>query len=344
MEALLDGEAANGRNDGIALRLEALEIAVGVMDSASGAWTCENLTDDDALDMNPKVRVAADGSAVVAWVRNVDGEFFGSIEKPSSIMVATYRNGMWSLPMVVAENVGMIYSFDVVYDGNTVSIVYAKDGDGDIMTAEPREVWGVAVSNGMVGPASRLSAEGRDALRPFVWYDAKGILRTIWLEDDNLVASSQFGAAVTVDSACDIPPDFSLLPMADGGIMLVWRRLAENEAGSETVCAAYDPVVGRIGEPFILFHSKSEMERGVSGIVGGDGILRMAYESVSVTTNTDGVAENGAVNLKTFWCCGGTDVGFGSDAFSFGGNIVPGETTDVLVKVANFGAEAAGGG
>ena len=30
MEALLDGEAANGRNDGIALRLEALEIAVGV--------------------------------------------------------------------------------------------------------------------------------------------------------------------------------------------------------------------------------------------------------------------------------------------------------------------------
>lgn len=320
-----------------------LEIAVGVMDSASGAWTCENLTDDDALDMNPKVRVAADGSAVVAWVRNVSGEFLGSIEKPSSIMIATYRNGAWSSPVIVAENVGMVYSFDVAYDGNTASIVYAKDGDGDIMTADPREVWGVAVSAGMVAQASRLSSESNDSLRPFAWYDSEGSLRFIWLEDENLVAGSKFGAVEMVASDCDIPPDFSFLPMANGSAMLVWQRLADTEAGSETVCAAYDPVVGRIGEPFVLFHSRSSKERGVTGVVGGDDALRMAYESVSVTTNASGVVENGAVELKTFWCCRGADVGFGADAFSIDGDIVAGETTDVLVKVTNFGADVAEG-
>ena len=320
-----------------------LEIAVGVMDSTSGAWTCENLTDDEALDMNPKVMVASDGSAVVAWVRNVSGEFLGSIEKPSSIMIATYRNGAWSLPMSVVENVGMIYSFDVAYDGDTVSIVYAKDGDGDIMTADPREVWGVDVSAGTVAPASRLSTEGKDSLRPFAWYDSEGSLRFIWLEDENLVAGSKFGVVDMVASDCDIPPDFSFLRMANGGAMLVWRRLADTETGAETVCAAYDPVAGRIGEPFVLFHSRSAMERGVSGVVGGDGALRIAYESVSATTNANGEVENGAVELKTLWCCSGADVGFGADAFSIDGDIVAGETTDVLVKVTNFGADSAEG-
>ena len=47
-----------------------MEIAVGIIDAATGAWDCGNLTCDAALDVAPKVKVAADGSAVVAWVRN----------------------------------------------------------------------------------------------------------------------------------------------------------------------------------------------------------------------------------------------------------------------------------
>ena len=316
-----------------------MEIAVGVRDPATGSWSCRNLTADAVLDMLPKVKAAGDGSAVVVWVRNAAGEFIGSAQKPSSLMLATYRNGSWSAPVTVAADVGLLYSFDVAYDGATASVVYAKDGDGDTTTDEGREVYGVAVSNGAAAGAVRLSTVGTDAARPFVWHDAQGTLRTLWLEDEALVSGSQFGAGSVVSADCDISPDFSLLPGADGGVVLVWRRLAKSEAGTETVCASYDPASGSVGGASVLIHSDSAQERAFAGAVGADGALRLAYESVAVTTNSAGVAEFGAVELKTLYGEAGVDLGV--SAVSFGDDAEVGSTVDVRVTVANGGATAA---
>ena len=320
-----------------------MEVAVGVKNAETGIWSCRNLTEDTALDMTPKVMVAPDGSAVVAWVRNASGEFIGSSEKPSSIMLATYRGGSWSAPFVVAADVGLVYSFDIAHDGSTTSILYAKDGDGDPATSEAREVWGVSVMNGVVGNATRLSSAGTDATRPFAWYDANGVLRTLWLEGENLVSGIGFGPAHVILEGCDITPDFSFVPRADGGAMLVWKRLAASESGAETVCATYDPLAEVIGDASLLFRSDSAQERSITGAVGSDGALRMAYESVSVTTNSAGAAEYGAVELKTFRRESGMDVGFADDSFCFEGEVIAGETTNILVKVTNFGTEAANG-
>ena len=46
---------------------DAMEIAVGVRNAATGAWSYHNLTSDSVLDFAPVVRAGTNGTALVAW-------------------------------------------------------------------------------------------------------------------------------------------------------------------------------------------------------------------------------------------------------------------------------------
>jgi len=54
------------------------EIAAGIRNASTGAWTCKNLTSDGAFDFSPVVRAAANGKALVAWLRNASGKMTSS--------------------------------------------------------------------------------------------------------------------------------------------------------------------------------------------------------------------------------------------------------------------------
>ena len=196
-----------------------LELAVGVRGGGSGAWACTNLTDDAALDMNPVVRTAADGSAAVAWMRNPSGEFFASADKPAEVMLATYRNGAWAVPVKVAD-AGALVALDLAWDGTSAEIVWSKDGDGNAATEGDREIWGATVAGGTVGAAARLSDAGADSTRPHVWFAGDGTVRKVWLADGVLAAEG--GTRIAGADALDLVEDFALLPRPDGGASLAW--------------------------------------------------------------------------------------------------------------------------
>ena len=316
----------------------AMEIAVGVRDVATGAWVCRNLTDNTVLDINPVLRAAPDGSAAVAWVSNGAGLFIGSAEKPSAVMLSTFRGGTWSEPVKVAD-VGMLLSLDLAWNGTVAEVVWSKDGDDNLETSGDRETWGAAVTGGTVGAVARISEAGVDAACPHVWYDAGGFLRKVWLADGVLVADD--GKAIAGADALGLAEDFVFLPRPGGGVSLVWWQLGKDGVGGKLVAATYDTAAGKVGETVAIGSSSATQERAVTGAVGADGALRLAYESVAVATNATGGAELGAVVLRTERREAGIDIGV--SAVSFGGDVEVGGLTDVRVTVSNGGcAEAKG--
>ena len=315
-----------------------LEIAVGVRDALTGAWNCMNLTDDVALDMTPVLKTAADSSAAVAWVRNESGAFMGSAESPSAVMAAFYRDGAWSAPVKVAD-VGTVLSLDLAWNGSDCEIVWSKDGDGDLSIGGDREVWGAALNGSAFDLAVRLSAADVDAARPFVWHGTNGVAHAIWAEKGRLAACDGLTAGATVEGAdgVDVPDDYTLIPRPDGSATLAWSIMPQNgNLGADVTTATYVPGVGLTGGTPLL--ETADVERNLSGAVGSDGVLRVAYESVNVATNAEGALQYGAVELKVYRQEQPCDVGFTADAFSFGTNTVAlGETIDINVKVSNFG-------
>lgn len=247
-----------------------LEIAVGVRDVATGDWNCTNLTDDAALDKAPVVKVAEDGSAAVAWIRNEAGDFFGSDEHPSSVMVSYYRNGVWSAPEKMAD-AAFVRSIALEYDGSAATVA-VDDGAGESARAH----------------------------------------------------------------------DMAAIPRIDGGSTVVWWQTDEDKVDGRLFCADYDAANDSIGEPLELERFNGVQLRNITGAIGGDGAMRLAYEEVAVSTNGEGSVEYGAVKLKTLRREVAASVVFPSDAFAFAddADVSIGALADIKVNVANAGVVA----
>ena len=312
-----------------------LEIAVGMRDPATGAWRGTNLTDDAVLDRSPIVKVGADGSAAVVWARNEHGAFFGSMEMPSALMFAVFREGTWSTPLKVAD-VGNVMSYDLAYDGTVAEVVWSKaDNDGK------RTVWGAAVVDGVMDAAACLSSEGKDATQPFAWFDVDGTLHRIWLEDNALTAD---GDTIAGADALNVAESFAVAPMNGGkrATLVWWSPAMDGKVGGELMSATYDAAAGFVGEALPLdTGDNSHQVRNISGAFGDDGALCLAYESVAMTTNAEGTVEYGAVELKTFRQAAAASVEFAADAFAFAddADVSSGEFADINVKIANAGTE-----
>ena len=316
-----------------------MEIAVAVRNTLTGEWIAQNLTDDATLDMTPKVVVAEDGSAVVAWVKNQSNDAFGSADLPSSLYVSYYRNGVWSAPQQV-ETVGLLYSFDLAYDGSRTTIVYAKDKDGDGATVDDSEVWGVSLQQGSAAVAQRLSEEGVNSLRPFAWY-SDSTLRTVFIQDDHLMCCDNLAAAIATNEA--IPADYSVLKNADGSAIIVWRARKEGVAGDET-CSLLIDKSGTLGNvPTVIVGGGDTFARNVSGGVAHDGSFHIAYECVSVAFDSDGIINYGDVELKSIYRDAAIDVGMTDGALAFDGEVEAGSSVNIVVTVSNFGTTVAEG-
>ena len=322
----------------------ALEIAVGVRDAQSGAWTCANLTDDAALDWVPVLKGATNGTFAVAWVRNAAGAYIGTAAQPSDLVVSFHRNGSWTAPAIVAAGAGAVLSHDIAWDGDKAVLVWAADADGDLMT-EDSEIWAKSFANGVWSAPVRLSATSAGAMRPYVWFLGDGTPHVVWVQDGSLFAAGGLaaagGAAVATPEDASIPDDFRLSVRDDASATLLWTTDPATSASSlegGIVSAAYAAGAG-IAAPASLLHAQAAM-RNLSGALDDDGTFRVAYESVSVSTNAAGQLVRGAVDLAVHRVEGVTDVGVAAEDCSFATNVVVGVTNVIRVAIQNFGTMA----
>ncbi len=320
----------------------ALEIAAGVRNPQSGAWDCANLTDDAALDWVPVLKGATNGTAAVAWVRNAAGAYIGSASQPSELAVSFYRNGAWSPMAVAVPAAGAILSHDIAWDGDKAVLVWAADADGDLMT-DDSEIWARSFANGVWSAPVRLSAASASAMRPYAWFLGDGTPHAVWVQDDTLFASSGLAASSGAPAAApedvSVPSDFRLSVRDDGSATLLWATSpADSEGGLQggVTSADYTPETG-LSAPVTLFRGQSALMRNLSGAMGGDGTLRVAYESVAVSTNAEGALVYGAVDLAVHRREAVLDVGVAAEDCSFATNVVIGATNVLRVGIQNFG-------
>ena len=323
----------------------AMELAVGVRDAETGNWTCRNLTSDSALDWVPVLKTAGNGSAAIAWVHNSGGEYLGTVDTPSDLCVAYFRDGIWSEPIVAVPAAGTVLAHDMAWDGERTVLVWSSIPEENSASGGGSEVFASICVNGVWGEPIRLSATRAEAARPYCWFTGD-ILHTIWTQNGTLYASSGLlensGAVVSGAEKVSVSADYRLVWNADGFPTLVWTSIPTANSGrlvGDLVSASYSTAMG-IGETATLIATDA-LERNFSGKIDSEGTLRLAYESVDVSTNESGGLQYGKVDLAVYCRGGGIDVGISSNGCSFAGELEAGLTNSILVKLENSGTTGA---
>ena len=324
----------------------AMEIAVGVRDTATGAWSCRNLTADSVLDFAPVVRAGANGTALVAWLRNAAGSLVGSAAEPTDIMVSIYANGTWSAPAAVVSGAGSVSGFDVAFDGENAMLAFSKDADGNQETMGDMEIFAVRFNGAAWGEPARLTYAGDSDGQPFVRGGAETGFAVLWTEKGTLMETTELAVsnavAVAAADGWMLSGGCSVMRGADGRDALVWG--GDSAAGgvvNAPVAMMYDPVCGAWGAPRKLLDD-GRYERQLAGAVGADGGIRIGYESSSVSTNAQGEVIFGDVELRTRHIPAICDLAVAEDGFSFASDdLADGDETVLTVKVANLGFKTA---
>ena len=317
------------------------EIAVGIRNAVTGAWTCRNLTSDGAFDFSPVVRAAANGKVLVAWLRNASGKMASSAAEPTDIMAAVYSGGAWGAATVVRSGVGVITGFDVAFDGENAVLAFSKDSDGNPSTVGDAEMYALRMSGGAWGEPSRLTSAGDADGVPFVRAGGGGFA-VLWTEKGVLMETTELfvsnAVAVAATEGYEFPAMPALIRGAGGRDALVWNGVssAGGVAGAPTAMM-YDPVCGTWGAPVKLFDD-GRREGRLSGAVGIDGGLRIGYESASAATNSAGEVSLGATEVRTRFVQALCDLAVVEDGFSFSTDeFAAGEEVSLTVKAANLG-------
>ena len=324
----------------------AMEIAVGVRNAATGAWSCRNLTADSVLDFSPVVRAGTNGTALVAWLRNTAGSLVGSAAEPTDIMASVYANGTWSAPAAVVAGAGSVSGFDVAFDGENAVLAFSKDADGNQETMGDMEIFAIRFNGAVWGEPARLTYAGDSDGQPFVRGGAGTGFAVLWTEKGTLMETTELAVsnavAVAAADGWMLSGGCSVMRGADGRDALVWGGdSAAGGVANAPVAMMYDPVCSAWGAPRKLLDD-GRYERQLAGAVGADGGIRIGYESSSVSTNAEGEVIFGDVELRTRYIPAICDLAVIEDGFSFASeDLADGDETVLAVKVVNLGFKTA---
>ena len=322
---------------------KAMEIAVAVRNPSTGAWTARNLTADSALDAAPQMAVAPDGTAVVAWLRNATGALFGSAAEPTSLMAARWDGAAWSAPVTVAADVGAILGFDLAWNGTVACLVYVFDGDGDFETTGDLAVSAATWRGGEWGAPVAMAAGLDDVAVPVARFGADGAVMALWSESGVLCERKADGSAAVANADVRwdgaIPGDARAAHGEAGALALVWTETdGEGGLASHTVAMPCDASLGAWGGPVAVSGTDGLLARSTAGAPGADGAFSAAWESLTATTNAEGIVEYGPTTLRSTTLAAGADPAVLAVDFAFATNVVQaGELVPISATVRNFG-------
>jgi hypothetical protein len=339
--AWMNANRVLGEEDTLRDACAAMEIAVAVGNASTGEWIAMNLTADSAMDSQPKVVAAADGTAMVAWLRN-EG-LSGEGKTLPAVMASRWSGSVWSVPTVVGR--GDVSGMDLAYDGTNGCVVWVQDGEGNRKTSGDVSVSAAIWKGGGWGEAVEL-ASGLEGASPVV-ARVDGKAWCSWGEEGTLMERAVDGAEAAIASPVAwsgaVPGNAQAVHGVDGTLALVWAEEDEDAIWkSRPVVMRYDADRSAWGGPVgVEAAEDGYMVQGITAAVGADGMLA-AWESVAVATNAEGVGQFGEADLRVASVGAVANPGIMADGFAFATNeVVAGELTGVQVTVVNTGMKEA---
>ena len=324
--------------------MKAMEIAVAVRDPVTGEWTVTNLTNDVTADMSPQVAVAADGTAMVAWMCCPSGNPFDTSEIPMQLWVARYVSGIWTAPECIAADAGAVLGFDLVYNGTGAAIVWVSDADGDFATADDFAVRAASWRNGTWNLPVVMATGLSDAGTPVARFTPDGTAFAIWTEDGRLRERPTSGSSPAVDAVVlaecgtTIPGDARPVRGTDGTLALAWAEQAADGLATYPVVMPRNPATGSWGGPVGVADAAGCQARAISGVYGTNGTLHLSWESVTVSTNAAGEVVFGKSEIREAEIVASADPAVSVKDIYFGVvDVIPGAETPVVTVVRNLG-------
>jgi len=319
--------------------LAELEIAYGVRDLATGVWVCTNLTDNDALDHAPALGAATNGRALLLWRRNRDINPLGSALEPNSLWSTVWNGSSWSAATPVASNLGMIVWGDLAFDGAEGVYVFAVDGDDDQTTVDDQELYACVYEAAAWSGPTRLTTNSVCDTHPQV-VRVGGRSLLAWYQDGRLLSHTNLalgdGASAGTVTGVSSVVDFRLATGPSNQQALVWVQHAEDGSGPDPFVLYHDGQLGMWSRAARL-HSDNSFERSFCGSFDASGALVLAYNSVEVNVDSNGVPRFGRVDMCVSDYRMGIDLGMGRGDIRLSTNAVPGQFVDVTVAAHNYG-------
>ncbi len=338
-----------GDNDTIGEFLESLEVAVAVRNGVAGEWSAVNLTDDSFADIMPKVAVAEDGTAMVAWLRASPTALFGTAEMPMQILASRYSDGSWSLPKVVAVNAGGATIFDLAYDGEKGEVVFVCDSDSDFETVGDFSVRVATWRNGLWSDVVEMDSELDHAGCPVAMLGSGGTQFALWT-DNGILKERPTDASAPVSNAFvswngEVPDDAHAVHRTNGEIALVWPNAdSSNPNYTRPVVMPCDKSTRHWGGAVTIGNETNRQVSSIAAAFTPDGSMTFAWESSVVSMDANGNAElrdqevrTASIPLTSDPAVFATDISFVEDEPKSG---LP---THVVVTVRNLGLETVSG-
>ena len=323
--------------------LENSEIAYGYFNGT--AWSCSNLTQNTALDHNPQLSVAKNGTALLAWTANADNNYVGALSNRNSFAFTKWTGSAWNTPGVIAGSIGMTLWTALAFNGSEGVFLAAVDADDDQMTPDDQEIYGASYSNNVWGAWTRLTSNSVQDTRPQAVFDAAGNLRVAWVQGSNFMTCAGLalagGTVISQAGGSSSAKDFRLITGPAGQVTLLWEDVPEGGGGPSPLVVNYDTALRSWSRPVALV-TNALLERSFSGTYSPSGSLQLAYNQVYTPLTEDNVPiwSNQVVNLCFMEHILDADPAVDADEVLLSSSPVPGQTTDVSVVVRNLGEMA----
>jgi len=313
-----------------------MEVAVGVRESATGVWRCRNVTVNGCADFSPKVAVASNGVAYVAWCSAADNLLYGS---GTEVKCVAYANGTWG-DVVSLGIVGAVSGLAVACDGVKGCVVCTVELAGAHAVKMFEVSQGGAVRSGVVDSE-------QDVNDPDVFYGQDGVARFHWLQGGALWTKSGFAAdgslAAEIAGEVSLSRDAAYLHGSDGLRGIVWQAAPGADGTQSGVSLMLRNDEGKWQAPATLWVPQ-ERSGNFSGMYDAGGSLLLAFESAEGERDDNGMINYDVARVKTFTLGSAADLSVSANEIGFdGGRPLFDGDNEFVATIHNLGREAAFG-
>ncbi len=265
--------------------LKNLEITYAVVDVKTGAVASTGqLTNDSALDFDPHLAAARDGTVWLAWQSSPQLASVGEAAAPNQLLAAAWDGKQWSaVETVTGQLVGTLWWSLATQDRQTALVAADAPAPGAATGGNGREIFVYQrAAKGWAAPRQITHNSVLDTA-PRAAFTPEGQPALAWYSDQNMVGLvGDLGAApsawftTTVDSGFALSAG-SLLAGPGGQLALVWP--------GSTPSGPYDPQAKSWAGPAPIFADDAQ-EVDVSAAARADGSLVLGLARLAATTES----------------------------------------------------------
>ncbi|MGN1201742.1 MAG: hypothetical protein ACI4RF_00490, partial [Eubacterium sp.] len=260
------------------------------------------LTDDNTLDTQPSIAVAANSASVV-WTTNTEDDILG-ITGHNSIMQSDFNGASWSTPQIVKNNLNSIVNIAAGMVNNEFVIAYVVDDDNDLNTINDRDIRIIRNEN-----EEQLTNNDSIDSNP-VFADNK----IYYYSDGNIVYSEIDGANSNnvFDEAKAGLTDSFVVDSNSKGDTAIWWTKAEN-GGAEVYVSLYN---NNAWSDEIKITSVGNKAKYPSGILNNNGSMVVAFNNGIINENEITQADLYTVSVDPSYDIEITDAYFDEDSMT----------------------------